>query len=350
MTDRDTGPRPRVSVILAVRNGGALLAEALASLSAQAWRDWECVVVDDGSDDGSDRVLAAAAYADPRFRLLRQDRLGLVTALNRAIGVARGEFLARMDADDRAHPERFARQVAFLDAHPAVGVLGTAVRRIGAARGVWRRPVADADLRAALLFETPFAHPTVMMRRTVWVQAAGEGYREEFRAAEDIDLWERLATHTVFANLAEPLLSYRIHAGQVTALATETMANNGARVRRRWLERLGLRPDDAQMKTHEAIAWLQPGSAEDLRRGDQWLADIEAANRRTGLLEPTALAAILRRRWFEYCNAHSRLGLIAWRTHRQAAFGRPSTVSTLRRLRFGMLCVGRQLARGGHHA
>ena len=129
MKSGDTAARPEVSVIMAVRDGGAFLAEAIASIRAQSFPDWELIVVDDGSTDGSDGVLQAAARSENRLRVIRQERLGLVAALNRAVAEARGEFLARMDADDRAHPERLGRQRAFMAAHPEVGVLGSAMRR-----------------------------------------------------------------------------------------------------------------------------------------------------------------------------------------------------------------------------
>lgn len=344
-----TAARPGISVIMAVRDGGAFLPEAIASISAQSFHDWELIVVDDGSTDGSDGVLQAAARSEFRLRVIRQERLGLVAALNRAVTGARGEYLARMDADDRAHPDRLGRQQAFMAAHPEVGVLGTAMRRFGAAHGVWQRPAQDADLRAALLFEAPFAHPTVILRRSVWDAAAGEGYREDFRAAEDIDLWERLAPHTRFANLTEPLLDYRVHAGQVTVVATDTMARNGARVRRRWLQQLGLEPTEAEMGRHEAVAWLRAGSAEELRLAGEWLQQVEVANARGGRIESKALAALLSRRWFEFCNAHSRLGWRARQIHCAALTGNRGGVPWLRRMRFTLLCALRQPLRGGRH-
>lgn len=337
MSAAGTAERPVVSVLLAVRDGGAFLAEALASIREQTLRAWELVAVDDGSTDGTAATLAAAAAADSRLRVFRQDRLGLVAALNRAAAEARGDYFARMDADDRAHPGRLARQVAYLEAHPGIGVLGTAVRRFGAADGVWTRPEDDASLRAALLFETPFAHPTVMMRRSAWA-AAGEGYREDFRAAEDIDLWERIAPHTRFANLPDVLLDYRVHPDQVTRVATDVMARNGARVRRRWLQRLGLEPTEAEQVSHEAVAWVRAGSLAELAAAGTWLQRIAAEGGRSGLLEPAALAAVLGRRWFEFANAHSRLGWPAWRTWRAQPFA-PGGVSAARRARFALLCA-----------
>lgn len=345
MSPAHSADRPRVSVLMAVRDGGSYLSEALASIRAQSLREWELVAVDDGSTDGTAAELADAAGSDARIRVFRQERLGLVAALNRAATEARAEYFARMDADDRAHPERLERQVAFLEKHPEVGVLGTAVRRFGAAEGVWLRPVDDAAIRAALLFEAPLAHPTVMLRRTSWQAAAGEGYREDFRAAEDIDLWERLASHTRFGNLEEPLLDYRVHASQVTQVATDIMAQNGARVRRRWLQRLGLEPSDTELARHEAVAWVRAGSLTELAAAGAWLERIRRANQASGWLEPEALAGVLGRRWFEFANAHSRLGWEAWQAWRLAGLN-AGEVPAFRRGRFALLCALRHAAAG----
>ena len=345
----DTHPaQPMVSVIMAVRNGGPFLVEAIASIRDQRFRDWEFVVVDDGSTDETAAVLQEAMRSDNRLRSFRQEPLGLVPALNRAATEARGTLLARMDADDRAHPERLGRQVAYLAANPGIGVLGTAVRRIGAGR-LWRRPVDNAALRAALLFETPFAHPTVMIRRDVWEKSDG-GYRPDFRAAEDIDLWERLAPHTEFANLAAPLLDYRIHNAQVTAISTANMAQNGARVRRRWLQRVGLDATASELDRHEAVAWLRTGSVDDLAAAGAWLVRVREANVQSGWLDVTALSQLVGRRWFEFCNAHSRLGWAAWRTFRQFPVGDLTQVPRLRRWRFALLCALRAPLKGGGNA
>jgi len=155
--------------------------------------------------------------------------------------------------------------------------------------------------------------------------------------------------HTKFANLNEPLLDYRVHAGQVTTVATDTMARNGARVRLRWLQQLGLEPTEEEMKRHEAVAWLRTGSAEELRLAGIWLQQIGSANDRSGLIASPALAALLDRRWFEFCNAHSRLGWRARKIHRLGLIGNHGAVTWLRRLRFMLLCAVRQHMMGGRH-
>ncbi len=208
---------PSVSVVMAVYNGERWLAETLASLAGQTFGDFEIVAIDDGSTDGSTAILAEAAARDVRYRVITQANRGLVASLNRGLAEARAPLVARIDADDIAEPERFARQVAFLEAHPQVAVLGSAIRIIGE-DGVFGRlqsyPRGPAAVAADMLHGCALAHPSVMMRREA-VLAAG-GYREAFRHAEDYDLWLRLGERHGLDNLPEPLLRYRQHGTSVS--------------------------------------------------------------------------------------------------------------------------------------
>lgn len=330
--------QPTVSIIMAVRNGAPHVTEAIASIRRQTWTDWELIVVNDGSVDDSGRLAEMAAAADKRVRVLHQEASGLVEALNHGAAAARGELLARIDADDRAHPVRLERQVSFLRHHPEVGVLGTAVRRFGTGRGVWRRPVTDPEIRSLLVFEAPFAHPTVMFRRALVGAVGGEWYRTEFRAAEDIDLWERLASHTAFANLAEPLLDYRVHERQVTRTAAAEMAANGAKVRRRVLQSLELDPTDAEVARHEAIVWLRAGTLAELQASAAWFERLANARLESARFEPVAWHRALARRWYDWCTVHSSQGLPVWRTYRCSPLAHGDGATTARRAAFWFRC------------
>lgn len=205
---------PRVSVLLPVYNCRRYLAAAVASIRAQTFADFECIVVDDGSTDGSAAIIDRAAAADPRLRVVRRPNTGIVGALNDSLALATGEFIARMDGDDLAEPGRFAAQLAFLEHHPEVVALGTAARTIdsrGAILDLLRPPLTHEAIVDQLLLGNGAAlvHPAVILRRTALL-AAGS-YAAEFCKAEDLDLFLRLARFGRLANLAEPLLRYRLH-------------------------------------------------------------------------------------------------------------------------------------------
>ena len=204
------GNIPRVSVILPVYNGGRYLAAAVDSILAQTFRDFELIAVDDGSTDETLALLEQWARGDGRMLCVRQDHAGLIAALNRGLTLARGEFIARMDHDDISQPDRFARQVEFLDAHLDVAVVGSAVTLIDerghAIRDV-RYPETPAAIAEFLRAGSALAHPAVMMRRAA-VIAVG-GYRPAYQHAEDYDLWLRMAEEYALANLPDRLLLYR---------------------------------------------------------------------------------------------------------------------------------------------
>ncbi len=214
-----THPRnPAVSVLLPVRNGEPYFAAALDSILSQEGVDFEVIVVDDGSSDGTPALLAACA--DPRLKVLRREGGGLVAALNAALAEACGTYVARMDADDIALPGRLALQAGVLDARPdvvmvhgSVDVIDQADRRIGE---IVAHEGPAAERRAELLWERdgfPIIHPSVMMRRAVLVAAGG--YRES-PCAEDHELWLRLLGQGTFAAVPDKVLLYRQHPGGVT--------------------------------------------------------------------------------------------------------------------------------------
>lgn len=185
--------RPAVSVVLPCHNGAATLDEAVASIRNQTFEDWELVLVDDGSDDGTPVLCREAAADDPRIRVLSPGRVGIVEALRLGCTEARGAFLARMDADDVARPERLARQRELMNSDPAMALCGTQVRMVGDNIGVGRRRyaawinalVTPEDMAREMFVECPVPHPTFFMRRDVY-DAIG-GY-EGWHWPEDYDL------------------------------------------------------------------------------------------------------------------------------------------------------------------
>lgn len=212
---------PRISVLMPVYNGARYLPQALASILGQSFADFEFLILDDGSSDAGPLILARAARRDARIRLLSRPRRGLVASLNELLRQARGEWVARMDADDIALPERFALQAQYLEAHPEVVCVGGATMMIDAAGRYLTTlfpPTADAAIQAAALAgHTPINHPTAMIRRHVL--AAAGGYDAAYYPAEDLELWLRLGECGALANLDVPVLKYRLHPDSISEQA-----------------------------------------------------------------------------------------------------------------------------------
>lgn len=201
---------PRVSVVMSVRDGGATLRQAIRSIAIQTFTDWELLIIDDGSRDDSLAVAAEAAVSDPRIRSLDGGAgRGLPQRLNELVALAGGELIARMDADDVAYPERLERQVAFLDAHPEVDLVGAAMLAFGAG-GVplGRRwvPLSNGEISARPALRFRLFHP-VWTGRAAWFRRFP--YAVEAHRCEDQDVLHRAYAESVFANLPDILLGYR---------------------------------------------------------------------------------------------------------------------------------------------
>lgn len=212
----------RLSVLLPVRNGMPFLAEAIDSVLDQTLTDFELLVIDNGSTDGTAAYLKS--LRDARVRVLSTGNIGLAAALNLGLAQANGQYVARQDADDRSTPERFARQVAFLDANADVDVLATCVNflddRGAGIDTAWTQTIraqqdpaqAPEQILAMMPLTCCIAHGSVMMRTAVVVEAGG--YDPLMVPAEDYDLWLRLLPDHRIAKLPERLYEYRVHADQ----------------------------------------------------------------------------------------------------------------------------------------
>ena len=225
--------QPSISVVMSVYNGAEFLSEAIESVLGQTFADFEFIIIDDGSTDGTSDILDRYASADARMRIYRQNRSGVAVALNRGLTLARGRYIARMDADDIACPDRFERQVQLLDQTQNLAVVGGAFELVGSngQRGaIIKLPEDDTAIKAKLATVNCLAHPTIMGRKDVLIESGG--YRAQFVHAEDYDLWLRIAERHALANVAEPILRYRFHRNQVSLRNSRQQALSalGARV------------------------------------------------------------------------------------------------------------------------
>jgi glycosyltransferase involved in cell wall biosynthesis len=200
---------PRVSVVMTVYNGQRFLREAVDSILNQTYADFELIVIDDGSTDATPDILDS--YDDPRLRVVTQPRMGRVKSLNRGVGMAPGEYIAIMDADDVSMPERLKEQVRWLDAHPGTAVVGTGTVIIdenGRTSRQYPQPMSAVAIRRALLEgRVSPPHPSAMFRKACF-EVVG-GYREWFKQAMDYDLWLRMVERYDIDCLPELLFHYR---------------------------------------------------------------------------------------------------------------------------------------------
>jgi glycosyltransferase involved in cell wall biosynthesis len=214
-----------------IYNAEKYVTEALNSIVQQTFTDFELIIIDDGSTDRSSTIIQSYAKKDRRIIVHRQNNSGLIISLNRGCSLARGKYIARMDADDVSLPERFARQLDYLERHPHIGLLGTWIQDIGAngePGPVWPLPTTPAVIPWFLMFGNCIAHPSVMGRREL-IQTLG--YRPEATHVEDYDLWIRLSAVSGVANLPDVLVRYRVLNQSVSSRNLAIQKNQAAKLR-----------------------------------------------------------------------------------------------------------------------
>ena len=299
---------PRVSVVLCVYNQAAYVAEAIASILGQTLTDLELIVVDDGSTDSSPEVVRG--FTDPRVRYVRNERnLGHAGSLNRGVALARGRYLAIMDSDDISLPERLARQVDFLDAHPDVAMCGSWVETFGARTEVRRFPTEPAVLAVSLLLCCPFSTPTVMLRREAMLP---EGF-DPRGLAFDYAYWVEVANRAPVANLPEVLLKYRLHAGQVTVTRRAAQLAGTRLVLRRQLETLLGEVDEAELDALMYVFVNEVSDEPPTAAIGSLFARLRHANRQRRRYDPALLDALLAEKWAHIVTVHEPAVGVMWR-------------------------------------
>jgi len=298
---------PRVTVLLPVYNAEKYIKEAIESMLNQTFRDFELLIINDGSTDKSLEIITSCK--DGRIRLIVNEKNeGLIYSLNKGIEMAQGEYIARMDADDICMPERLEIQVEFMENNPNIGVVGSwTMTDSGEKKFIGKYYSDPAKIKSGFLFGTSLAHPTVMIKKG----ALGNfRYDENFKHAEDYDLWTRMADSVNFANLTEVLLMHRKHEESVSSTYTDIQTDNAFVIRKRQLEKIGIKATDEELILHSS---LRSQSNIDpkifIEKLEVWLNKIKKANYETGYLNDVALLKILKDRWYLACSANSELGL-----------------------------------------
>ncbi len=304
---------------MAVYNRAPVLGEAIESVLRQTYRDFELLIIDDGSTDASADV--ADRFDDARIRIVRQEEnLGIPRTRNHGLSLARGEYLAILDSDDIAFPRRLEQQVAFLDSNPGVAAVGGWARRIhadGRRTSPAVRPIEPREIRARIPFATCFKNPT-MMGRTAAMREFG--YRDEFVICQDIDMWSRMSVKYPLANLPRFLIQYRL--GGMSHLDAALAADMKKRAIGGQLHDLGVDFDDDDLDRHYMLR--NPKNfrftREDLDWSEQWLLRLIEANRVNRCYPEPEFSHAAAERWW-------RVALVALRARQSTApFRQPSAL------------------------
>jgi glycosyltransferase involved in cell wall biosynthesis len=326
---------PYVTVLMPVYNSEMYIKEAVDSILNQTFRDFELLIEYDDSTDRSLEILNS--YSDPRIYIKKNKiKKGLVASLNEGLKLARGKYIIRMDADDISLPDRLYSQVDFMDVNPEISVCGTWLKTIGDKNEVWTTPRIHDDIFAGMLFRPNIHHPTVIIRKDTILNLQ-EFYNDDFKHAEDMEYWIRLANLGVkFANIEKVLLKYRLHETNVGKIHNEIQKKNSENIRWMQLRHLGIEPSEEEMLTYNILMNGISSNPETIEKVSQLIMKIQEANKKIKIFSNPALSRELARNWFRLCSNSSFNGLMVWALY----FGNPMAMKLpiirilIRRIRF----------------
>ncbi len=296
-----------------VYNGEFYIREAVKSILCQTFRDFELIIVNDGSTDGTAAIIQELSH-DKRIKVINNPaNLGLTSTRNKGIAACSGAYLAMLDSDDIALPERLEKQVKFLDSNPDFGLVGSYVDLIDS-NGVYletqKYDAAPEFIPGILLFQNYFAQSAVMVRKTALPPVA---YRSEYPLAEDYDLWTRISVKHKVANLKEVLSKYRIHQRNISKTKAEALAANLKGIAAEQLTQLEIFPSPDELELHTRIGQLDiPSCKEFIKAAEQWLLRILLANEKTKYYPSAAFRIVVAHKWYETCKVSGQ-GIWAYR-------------------------------------
>ncbi len=210
---------PTISVVMPVYNGEKYLKEAIDSILNQTYANFEFIIINDGSTDKTEEIILS--YTDSRIVYVKnKENFQLVKTLNKGIALAKGKYIARMDADDISLPYRFEQQKYFLDKYKDIGIIGSCVEIFGDSikSKKWKVPLNSLEIKISSIFRTPFIHPSVMIKKEI-IDTYKLLYDEKYKDAEDYELWIRILRNTKGANIPKVLLKYRVLETSITRQA-----------------------------------------------------------------------------------------------------------------------------------
>lgn len=263
----------KISVLLPVYNCEQFIYEAVNSVLSQTYEDFELLIIDDCSTDNTLKIVKK--FKDSRILIIQKEKnTGYTDSLNYGITIANGEYIARMDGDDICLPERFEKQVAFLENNPNVILCGTSIQIIGS-NTIIRHPSKHEDIVVKLCFGTSFCHPSVMGRREMFLE---NKYDKNFEPAEDYDLWTRLAVKEELANLDEVLLFYRVYKNQISNTQSGIQFEKSFHCKLRMFSKFNLYEKFTEEQIKLVLGMQKPMTLSDCKIGLDWIKYLRNKN------------------------------------------------------------------------
>ncbi len=330
-----------ISVILPVYNAESYVEQAIQSILQQTYPHFELLLINDGSTDNSEAICLT--FNDARLVYIKNEKnLGLIATLNKGLKLAKGTYIARMDADDVSLPERFAKQVKVFETHSDALVVSSdhyAWNGKQTLTRVYNQTESDV-LKSTLLFATCFCHPTVMMKNVF--QHENGLYSETAKHVEDYKLWMDLSFRGAFYNVNEPLLKYRSHTQQVSVLHHRAQIENSNQLRQHFLNQLGFTVTLNELELHNSIGNNEfITSAKHLKAIEHWLIQLAHQNTLLQRFNAEAFQNTLHKFWMDSCG-YTSLGLYAYQQYKASPLRNNIKVSQRQLFKLMAKCFIRQ--------
>lgn len=301
----------KVTVLMPVYNGGKYLAKSIQSIFDQTYKNFELLIINDGSSDNGEKIIKN--FKDYRIRYLKNaSNLGLIKTLNIGIDESNSEYIARMDQDDISLPRRLEKQIKFMDDNPEIGVAGSWAKMFGDINYVNKHYAEHEELKAHLLFNTCFVHPAVIFRSNI-LKNKNLRYNEEDEGAEDYGFWVSLVDKTKFANISEILLNYRMHQANMSKIFTKDQISSADKHRKKILSKINIIPDDNDFKIHKSLKFNTENQIDNINKAELWLLKIIEMNSKNKYFQEEKLLKIIKRRWLNICYNNTNLKLWIWK-------------------------------------
>lgn len=289
-----------ISVLIPVYNGERFLQESLDSIYGQSFTDYEIIIIDDGSSDNTQGIIEN--QTDSRIKYYKNEHnMGIIASLNRGIELCQGKYIARMDADDIAEPERLKTQFGFLENNPNYVLLGSSITRFSESYTIIEnRGSDDENSRAKLLFDTCINHPSAMLRTSI-IKEHNLKYSKDFIHAEDYAFWVEMSKYGAIGNLDAALLRYRLHGDNISMKFNEEqyLTMNKIRISQLdifWNKAIGA--NETWMRDYTKLSNLKYASIDNILSMDSLLGELLATNQKHQIYNQCYLA--MHAAWFWY--------------------------------------------------